>query len=143
LCGFFIKQANSTKINVRKMGRKRVSGLAFYLRNIARYSLLVVGILVFIFALLSGSEAYGGGVMGIIKNSPNALPWLGLLVFLFIAWKRELIGGLLITALGIFLMIFFNILGGSFQWPAFIVSLIPVVFGLMFILSWYLAKSRR
>ena len=36
------------------------------LRNIARYTLLVLGILVFIFALLSGSEDYGGGISGII-----------------------------------------------------------------------------
>jgi len=34
------------------------------LRNIARYSLLVIGILVFVFALLSGSGDYGGGIGG-------------------------------------------------------------------------------
>jgi len=125
------------------MVKIRKETTAFYLRNIARYFLLIVGILVFVFALLSGSEEYGGGVTGIIKNSPNALPWLGLLVFLFIAWKWELIGGILITALGIFLMLFFNVLGGGFQWPAFIVSIVPVVFGLMFVLSWFLHKKSR
>ena len=56
-------------------------------RNTAIYSLLIIGVLIFIFALLSGAESKGGGVVGIIKNSPNALPWVFLLVLVYVAWK--------------------------------------------------------
>lgn len=111
------------------------------LRNIARYTLLVLGILVFIFALLSGSEDYGGGVSGIIKNSPNALPWLILLVLIFTAWKWELVGGIIITVLGIAMLYFFNFRGPNFFLVTFILTLLIVILGSFFIISWYLTKS--
>ena len=75
--------------------------IANILRNTARYSLLIIGVLIFIFALLSGAESQGGGVMGIIKNSPNALPWVLLLVLVYVAWKWELVGGILFTVIGL------------------------------------------
>lgn len=111
------------------------------LRNIARYTLLVLGILVFIFALLSGSEDYGGGVSGIIKNSPNVLPWLILLVLIFTAWKWELVGGIIITVLGIAMLYFFNFRGPNFFLVTFILTLLIVILGSFFIISWYLTKS--
>jgi hypothetical protein len=93
--------------------------LADVFRFMARYPLLILGILVFLFALVSGSEGFGGGIMGIIKNSPNALPWLALLLFVLVAWKWELIGGIIITLLGVAMFYFFNFVGLNF----FIISL--------------------
>ena len=58
--------------------------MANYFRQIARYGLLVLGVFVFFFALFSGARGYGGGIEGIMLNSPNALPWLILLLFLLI-----------------------------------------------------------
>jgi len=113
------------------------------LRNIARYTLLILGILVFIFALLSGSEDYGGDISGIIKNSPNALPWLVLLVLIFVAWKWELVGGIIITALGLAMMYFFNFRGPNFFLVTFILTLLIVTLGSFFIISWYLTKSTK
>jgi len=111
------------------------------LRNTARYSLLVIGVLVFVFALLSGAENKGGGVMGIIKNSPNALPWVLLLVLVYVAWKWELTGGIIITALGLFLFYFFNFAGNNFFLFTFILTLLIILLGSFFILSWYLRKD--
>jgi hypothetical protein len=125
-----------------KMEKTKKEITARYLKSIALIILLAVGMLVFIFALLSGSEEYGGGLKGIIKNSPNALPWFGLLILVFIAWKWQLAGGILITALGIFLMILFNVLW-EFNWAPFIVSVIPVIFGAMLILSWCMARRGK
>lgn len=110
-------------------------------RNIARYSLLIIVILVGLFALLSGSEDYGGGLSGIIKNSPNALPWLLLLVLVVLAWKKELIGGVLIAILGIVMLFFFVINSNNFMWFPFILSLLIIDLGTCFILSWYLRKE--
>jgi len=115
--------------------------IANILRNTARYSLLIIGVLIFIFALLSGAESQGGGVMGIIKNSPNALPWVLLLVLVYVAWKWELVGGIIITALGLFLFYFFNFAGNNFFLFTFILTLLIILLGSFFILSWYLRKD--
>jgi len=113
------------------------------LRNIARYTLLSIGALLFVFALFSGAESFGGGIMGVIKNSPNAAPWLGLLVFVFIAWKWELIGGILITSLGLFVTWFMSIRGDNFFiWP-FIFFMVIILMGVFFLLSWYLRKKHK
>jgi hypothetical protein len=114
--------------------------IAKYLRNSARYFLLVTGLLVFVFALLSGSERFGGGIIGIIKNSPNALPWLLFLIFVFFAWKWELVGGIIITLFGVAALMFFNS-GPNFFWIPFVIALIFILFGSFFLLSWYLTKQ--
>ena len=114
--------------------------IAKYLRNSARYFLLVTGLLVFVFALLSGSERFGGGIMGIIKNSPNALPWLLFLIFVFFAWKWELVGGIIITLFGVAALMFFNS-GPNFFWAPFVIALLFILFGSFFLFSWYLTKQ--
>ena len=110
---------------------------ANFFRNTARYVLLTLGIPVFIFALLSGS----GGISGIIQNSPNAIPWLLLLVLVFIAWRWELIGGVIITLLGLIMVYFFNFRSPNFFLVTFILTLLITLFGSFFLLSWYLRKN--
>ena len=116
--------------------------IANIVRTIARYTLLVLSIIVFIFALISGSESYGGGIIGVMKNSPNTLPWLILLLFIYIAWKWELMGGIIITLLGIVMLYFFNV-GPNFWLTTFILTLLIVIMGLFLILSWYLRKDLK
>jgi hypothetical protein len=122
------------------MKRERDLLLAKYLRGIAKYTLLVVFSLTFVFALLSGSGDYGGGIKGIIQNSTNSAPWLIFLVLLFVAWKWELIGGILITLLGFGALYFF-----CFPWKglesAFYLSLFIIIFGSLFIISWFLRRK--
>jgi len=105
--------------------------------------LLIFSVLVFIFSLLSGSEDYGGGIMGIVKNSPNSLPWLLLFVLVYIAWKWKLIGGILLSLFGIGLLYFFGIPDYSFQTSTLIIASIPVIFGLLLILSWGLEHEKN
>ncbi len=124
-----------------RMEKNKALKTANILRNTARYSLLVIGILVFIFALLSGSEDYGGGFAGIVKNSPNALPWLLLLALVYVAWKWELIGGIIITALGFVMMYFFNFNGQNFFVSTFILTILIIALGSCFMVSWYLRKT--
>ena len=114
--------------------------LAKYLRGIARYTLLVVLSLAFIFAIFSGSGDYGGGIKGIIKNSMNGAPWLLMLIILFVAWKWELVGGIIMTLLGFGAMYFFCYPWKGFEF-AFYLSLVIILFGLLFIVSWYLTKK--
>ena len=116
---------------------------ANWFRNIARYSILSIGMLVFIFALLSGAEEYGGGLHGIIKNSPNVLPWVVLLVIVLIAWKWELVGGILIILLGIFAYWFISFRGNSFNVAPFIIFLLIILMGEFFLISWYLRRKKE
>ena len=116
---------------------------AIIFRTVARYTLLVFGILIFLFALVSGSEDYGGGLRGILENSPNALPWLVLLLLVLVAWRWELTGGILITLLGLFLIYFFNILGNNFFVSTFILTLLVTILGSFFIVSWGLGLKKE
>ncbi|MBT8221265.1 MAG: hypothetical protein KJP00_15665 [Bacteroidia bacterium] len=116
--------------------------LAVVLRNIARIGSIVIGILVFVFALLSGSEAYGGGLQGIIKNSPNALPWAFFLIVAFAARKWELPAGIIITLFGLGATYFFNFSGPNFFWITFVLTMTITILGLLFIIAWRLNKNK-
>ena len=93
----------------------------------------------FVFALLSGSEYYGGGLKGILMNSPNALPWLLLFVFVYLASKKQLIGGLIISLAGILTIFSFDTLKSL---PTFLTLSLPLmILGCILIISWYLGKK--
>lgn len=105
--------------------------------------LLIFGILIFMFALVSGSETFGGGFYGIIRNSPNAIPWAALLILVWVAYRWKLIGGILITLLGFGLLYLFRIFTSEFVTVTFIIALFPVLLGSMLILSWGLTHRQK
>jgi hypothetical protein len=123
------------------MGMNNNLKKANFFRRTSIYLLSIIGGLAFGFALISGAEDYGGGLSGILKNSPNALPWLSLLLLVLLAWKRELVGGMLITLFGLTLLYFFNFSGPNFFWSTFVLTLFIPILGLFLILSWYLRRS--
>ncbi len=57
------------------------------------------------FALLSGTEK---DFEGLLANLPNTLPWLGLLAVLYMAFRREMLGGALASAVGLASVFFFT-----------------------------------
>ena len=115
--------------------------VAKYLRYSARTVLVIVAAFWFVFALLSGSEDYGGGIKGLILNSPNALPWLLLGVLVYVAFKWELVGGLLIAGMGVLTVFFFHAYKSAFVFFAIPVPL--VVLGGFLVVSWYLTKQTQ
>ena len=114
---------------------------ASIIRKIARIASLIIGIVVFLFALVSGSEDYGGGIGGIIKNSPNALPWAAFLIIAVAARKWELIGGIIITLFGLAATYFFNFSGPNFFLVTFIITTLITMVGLLFIIAWYIDRT--
>ncbi len=114
--------------------------IASSLKNISLFTFGIISFGTSVFALLSGSEEYGGGLRGVIYNFPNALPWLSLLVLGFVAWKHELIGGLLITAAGLFLLYFFCFSGPVFFLP-FVLTIVVILTGLAVLFSWVLRRG--
>ncbi|MBN2457906.1 hypothetical protein JXB31_02120 [Candidatus Woesearchaeota archaeon] len=111
------------------------------LRYTARAILLIVAIFWFVFALLSGSERFGGGIRGIVMNSPNALPWLILFAFTYVAWRWELVGGSLIALIGFITIFMFD----AFEEPFVLIaiSLPLIMLGGSFITSWYLTRKKE
>ena len=115
--------------------------LAKYLRNIARTVLLAISIFWFVFALLSGAEEYGGGLKGIITNSPNALPWLLLFLLVRIAWRKELIGGSLVILMGFLTIFFFKTYQDLIVFM--LISLPLILLGGFLIISYCLDKDSK
>lgn len=113
--------------------------LAQFSQVTARILGLLFGFLIFIFALFSGAEGYGNDFKAIAKNSANALPWLLFLLFIWLAWENEFLGGISITLLGIALLFFFQ-MTGNFMTPTFIIVIIVLFIGNLFLLSWWLRK---
>lgn len=111
------------------------------IRYTARTILTVVAVFWFLFALVSGSEGFGGGLKGIIINSPNAIPWVFLLVFVYIAWRWEMIGGSVIVLMGVFTVFMFNTYRDLLTF--FTISIPLIVLGGMFILTSKLDKSKK
>ncbi len=96
--------------------------------------LLLITTIVVLFALLSGSEDYEEGFMGIVKNSPNTLPWVLLLALNYLAWKKELFGGIILTIFGLFITWFFNFSGVNFWQTTFALTFLITLLGIIFIL---------
>jgi hypothetical protein len=113
--------------------------------RIARNSLLgllfLLGVLLLSFSLLSGSESYGGGFSGALKNSPNSLPWVLFIILVFIARKRNVQGGLLIALFGIAITYFFNFSGSNFFLSTFVLCLAIILFGILLIFSGLAIKN--
>ncbi len=110
-------------------------------RKSALIALTVLSVLLLVFSLLSGSEDYGGGLAGIVKNSPNSLPWVVFAMAVFIAWRRNVWGGILITIFGGVITYYFNFTGSNFFLITFIVCLFVVFLGLAVVFSGLAIKN--
>jgi len=119
-----------------ELSNKKLKKISNIFKWIGAIGSLSIGLLLFLFSLFSGAEVYGGGILGILKNSPNSIPWLLVIIFSLLGWKWNLIGGLLITITGISVFIFFFLLNPiiyielAFLFGALILS------GISFLLSW-------
>ena len=92
---------------------------------------LALASLVFIFALISGSEAYGGGFSAIIKNSPNALPWLLYMVLILASLKWRKSGSAALVVFTAFLVYFFNWSGPNFFMVTFLMTALALFMALI------------
>ena len=100
---------------------------------VAQILLLVVSLFWFAFALLSGAEEAGGGFIGLVRNSPNALPWLLLLAFNWLAHKFNLAGGLILFAFSWFAFFLFDMYEAESLPILFLIFLPVLTVSLIFI----------
>lgn len=115
--------------------------MANIFRYMARYGLLIMVLVIAFFATVSGSEAYENKWLGIWYNLPNASPWIVLLALVPVAWKWEFTGGILVTIVGLGLFVYFNFLGNNFFVATFVITLIILLLGILFITSALLRRN--
>jgi len=110
------------------------------MRKIALLISFGLGLVLTLFSLLSVSESFGSGVMAILKNSPNALPWLLYIFLIALAsrWSRAGSALLLIYTAG--LVYLFNFSGPNFFVATFLLTL--VIFALAAVIS-YVSLLRK
>ena len=113
----------------------RRNNIYTYVQNASLVILLIVSLLLFVFALFSGAEDYGGGVRGVFLNSPNTIPWAILLLFVYIAWQWRYIGGVLVIISGLATIFFFNSL-----FVLFAVAIPLMILGWVLLIAWYMEK---
>ncbi|USN45591.1 MAG: hypothetical protein H6502_00465 [Candidatus Woesearchaeota archaeon] len=106
------------------------------IRWVGRVVLLCIAAFWFVFALFSGAQG-----IGLLQNALNALPWLLLFVLVYVAWKWELTGGIIIACFGVFTFFFFN----AYKSLAtlFLITLPIILLGFCFITSWFLRKNKK
>ena len=114
---------------------------AVYLGRTVKGVLLVVTLFWLLFTLFSGSEEMGGGLAGIARNSPNAIPWVLLLVFVIIAIKREVLGGILVITSGVVSFILLD--AADSPLILWMISLPLTVMGSLLIVSSYFSRDHR
>jgi len=102
--------------------------------------LITISIVLLFFTLISGSEEYGSTFSGIVQNSPNATPWVVLLIGSLIGYKRPVFGGFLVFMIGLGMFFFFNF-QGNFFFTTFIISLIIPLFGFLLLMCGYYLKK--
>jgi hypothetical protein len=111
------------------------------LRRTARVLLVLLALFWFGFALLSGVEQSGRGIGAQVRNVPNALPWLALFVVVYIAFRWELAGGILIVIAGAASILFFNAL--AVPVVLLTVSVPLILLGSALILCWVLSRPQK
>lgn len=119
--------------NMKDKNKKEVvsNQLSEKITTIVKVFLLLYGAFFFFFALFSGASDYGGGIEGLIYNFPNTLPWILLFVIIYIAWRWEFLGGVILFFLGLASIFFFNIYESK-SWITFLIMSFPfLVSGIM------------
>lgn len=106
------------------------------IKSFTGVGLLILGALVFVFALLSGSED-----VGLLRNSPNSIPWLLLIVLTVYSFKKPVFGGLLIILYGLALVYFFNFRGANFFLTTFILTMIIPLLGFVILSCGYYLEN--
>ncbi|MCD4793324.1 MAG: hypothetical protein K8R54_08840 [Bacteroidales bacterium] len=111
-----------------------------YLTWTLRIFLLLVSLffMLFSFDVFSGEYSFWNKVLAFLMHN---IFTFALLIILFIAWKREHIGGILLLAVGIFMIFFF---GGplNLMYGTWIMIGLPVLTGILFLCNYYLIKKK-
>ena len=109
-----------------------------YLSWVLRIFLILVALffMMFSFDVFGEGRSFGEVLVAFLMHNIFTFGLIGILI---IAWKREHFGGILLIAVGIFMIFFF----GPFDmmYGTWIMISLPVIVGILFLCNYYLAKS--
>lgn len=108
-------------------------------KKISHLVTLVLTAFWFGFSLLSGAEDFGGGFQGVLRNSPNALPWFFLLIFVYFYWYYEIISASMILVIGLATLFFYGALQSTFV--LFAITLPLLILGTLLLVSALLSRQ--
>ncbi|NOU47716.1 MAG: hypothetical protein HOO86_11735 [Bacteroidales bacterium] len=112
-------------------------------KNVLYWTPRILGILAILFMMMFSLDCFEGDYSFNEKLTclfMHNLPSLGCILLLIIAWKWELIGGLLFILISIAMAIFFKSFAGN---PASLVVISPfLITGILFIVHHQLQKGR-
>lgn len=120
-----------------------ILNIADIFRSIGRFGILVLGFTMVSIAIFSGALRSGITIANILSHLPDALPWLLLLFTLLLAWEYELVGGIIITILGLGGLYYFSAGNQTVVVNIFSEAMLMwavIIFGISFILSWALRQ---
>lgn len=115
------------------MNNQKILGYLIYFCKIL---LLATAVGWLIFSLMSGAEN-----SGFLKNIPNSLPWIALLAFVLVAFRWQIVGGLLIILFGIFTIIFFSAL--EFIFILFTISSPLIILGFVLAVTGFFKLNKK
>ncbi len=81
-------------------------------RRVARTALVVVTLFWIIFGIATGFNNEGG-FSSLFDSFKNILPWIAIIVLWFIAWRWEIIGGLLIIIFSVYMASYLGVFEGD------------------------------
>lgn len=121
-------------IDFRNIINETIMNNVKLIRRIAKVLLFFITSVIYIYALISGSENLGGEFIGILRNFPNTLAWILLFSINYLVWKNEMIGGIILIAFGLLITWFFNFTGPNFWWSTFTLTSLLTIFGVIFMI---------
>lgn len=113
-----------------------------WMLRIARCLALVWASVIALFGLVSGATR--PGLIGILMNAPNALPGVGFLICVALAWRWEALGGAILVVEGLLVFPIFMSFGRppSMILPVMLaLGLPPLLAGWLFIASWRRSRT--
>lgn len=81
-------------------------------RRVARTALTVVTVFWIVFGLVTGFQ-HEGHVGSLFDSWENVLPWIAIIVLWVIAWRFEILGGILIIAFSIYMASHLGVFEGN------------------------------
>ena len=115
--------------------------IAHNFRIIARSLILIMGLIIFSFAFISGIDEMRRGIDDMIMSSPYFLSWLILLTILFVAWVWELAGGIIILVMSLYSFYFFILHESAYGFFLIMITVASLILSVCLLSCWFLDRK--
>jgi len=106
-------------------------------RIVSRTLILILGLIVFSIAFISGIDDFRRGIDDMVMSSPYLVAWIIILIILFVAWVWELAGGITIFIMSLYSLYFFMIHDSNYSFEIIIFTIALLILSLSLLAAWY------